>query len=179
MPSLLSFLASAALVASLSTVSQAAELPYDEHANASDQIRLALQGAHAAHRDVPLVFGANWCPDYRVLDSALHGATSINDRFVTVKVDVGNFDKNLDLVKRYEVPLRKGIPAAAVVSGEDPLLYVTKAGELANAHRMRESAIVDFFARVVADAAPAGALSSPRYRTADPRLRPEPDSRPQ
>ena len=126
----LSFLASAALVASLSAVSQAAELPYDERANASEQVRQALQVAHAAHKDVLLVFGANWCPDCRVLDSALHGTKSINDRFVIVKVDVGNFDKNLDLAKRYEVPLRKGIPAAAVVSGEDTLLYVTKAGEL-------------------------------------------------
>jgi thioredoxin 1 len=156
MRSLVSFLASAALVASVSAVSQAAELPYDEHANASEQVRQALQAANAAHKEVLLVFGANWCPDCRVLDSALHGATSINDRFVIVKVDVGNFDKNLDLAKRYEVPLSKGIPAAALVGGEDTLLYVTKAGELANAHRMGESAIVDFFSRVVADAAPAG-----------------------
>jgi protein disulfide-isomerase len=93
-----------------------------------------------------------------VLDSALHGkgATSISDRFVVVKVDVGNFDRNLDLAKRYDVPLRKGIPAAAVLSGNDTLLYVTKAGELANAHRMGEPAIVDLLSRVVADAAPAG-----------------------
>ena len=39
---------------------------------------------------------------------------------------------------------RKGIPAAAIVSGEDTLLYVTKAGELANAHRMWNLSIVDF-----------------------------------
>ena len=152
---LLSFLSSAALVACLSAASRAAELPYDEHANATDQVRQALQEAHAAHRDVLLVFGANWCPDCRVLDSALHKASAINDRFVIVKVDVGNFDKNLDLAKRYDVPLRKGIPAAAVVSGDDTVLYVTKAGELANAHRMGESAIVDFFSRMVADASAA------------------------
>jgi thioredoxin 1 len=158
MRSLISFLASAALVASLCAVSQAAELPYDEHANASEQVRQALQAAQAAHKDVLLVFGANWCPDCRVLDSALHGqgAASIGDRFVVVKVDVGNFDKNLDLAKRYQVPLRKGIPAAAVVRADDTLLYVTKDGELANAHRMGEPAIVDLFSRIVADAAPAG-----------------------
>jgi len=156
--SLLSLLASATLVVSLSGAARAAELPYDEHANASEQVRQALLAAQAAHKSVLLVFGANWCPDCRVLDSALHakGATSISDQFVVVKVDVGNFDKNLELAKRYEVPLRKGIPAAALLSGEDRLLYVTKAGELANAHRMGEPAIVDFFTRMIADAAPAG-----------------------
>jgi len=158
MRSLLSFLASTALIASLCSVSRAAELPYDEHANASEQIRQALQAAQAAHKDVLLVFGANWCPDCRVLDSALHGksATSISDRFVVVKVDVGNFDKNLDLAKRYEVPLRKGIPAAAVLSSDDTLLYVTKAGELADAHRMGEPAIVDLLSRAVGHDTAAG-----------------------
>lgn len=157
MRSLVSFLVSAALVASLCAVSQAAELPYDEHANAPEQIRLALQTAQAGHKDVLLVFGANWCPDCRVLDSVLHAksAASIGDHFVVVKVDVGNFDKNLDLAKRYQVPLRKGIPAAAVVRADDTLLYVTKEGELASAHRMGEPAIVELFSRIVADAAPA------------------------
>jgi len=70
---------------------------------------------------------------------------------VIVKIDVGNFDKNLELARRYEVPLRKGIPAAALVTGDDALLYVTKAGELANARRMGEPAIVDLFSRIVAD----------------------------
>jgi protein disulfide-isomerase len=149
-----SFLVSLALIASLSAFSRAAELPYDEKANASEQTRQALQSAQASHKDVLLVFGANWCPDCRVLHAALQGkgASLISERFVVVKVDVGNFDKNLDLASRYGVPLRKGIPAAAVVSSDDTLLYVTKAGELANAHRMGESEILEFFSRIVADA---------------------------
>lgn len=154
----LSVFAPAVVTASLCAVCHAGDLPYDDHANAPEDVRRAVLAAHAAHKDVLLVFGANWCPDCRVLDEALHSsrAAPISDRFVIVKIDVGNFDKNLELAKRYEVPLRKGIPAAAVVSGEDALLYVTKAGELANARRMGEPAIVDLFSRVVADSAPPG-----------------------
>jgi len=150
-------LVSAALAASLSSVCAAGDLPYDEHADAAQQIRLAEQAARSGHKDVLLVFGANWCPDCRALDSALHDKAGvvIGDRFVIVKVDVGNFDKNLDLVKHYGVPLQKGIPAAAVVSGDDNLMYVTKAGELADARRMGEPAIADFFSRIVADAGSA------------------------
>ena len=147
----------AGFAASLAAVCAAGGLPYDEHANAAGQIRLAEQAARSEHNNVLLVFGANWCPDCRVLDSALHdkAGAALGDRFVIVKVDVGNFDKNLDLVKRYGVPLQKGIPAAAVVSSDDALLYVTKAGELADAHRMGEPAIADFFSRIVADAGTA------------------------
>jgi thioredoxin 1 len=154
---LMSFLAPVVLTASLSGVCRAAGLPYDERANAAEQVRQAVQAAHLAHKDVLLVFGANWCPDCRVLDEALHGkgAAPINDRFVIVKIDVGNFDKNLELARRYEVPLRKGIPAAAVVSGDDALLYVTKAGELADARRMGELAIVGLLSRIGAGPAAA------------------------
>jgi hypothetical protein len=42
------------------------------------------------------------------------------------------------------------------VNGNDALLYVTKDGELANARRMGEPAIVDLFSRIVADSASAG-----------------------
>jgi len=150
---LMSFFAPVVLTASLSGVCQAAGLPYDERADAAEEVHQALQAAHLVHKDVLLVFGANWCPDCRVLDEALHGkgAAPLKDRFVIVKIDVGNFDKNLELARRYEVPLRKGIPAAALVTGDDALLYVTKAGELANARRMGEPAIVDLFSRIVAD----------------------------
>jgi thioredoxin 1 len=154
---IVSFFAPAVLAASLSAASFGAGLPYDERANATEQVGQAVRAAHLAHKDVLLVFGANWCPDCRVLDETLHGkgAAPINDRFVIVKIDVGNFDKNLDLAKRYDVPLRKGIPAVAVVNGDDALLYVTKDGELANVRRMGEPAIVDLFSRIVADAGPA------------------------
>jgi thioredoxin 1 len=146
------------------SLARAAELPYDDHANAAQDIQRALHAAQAEHKDVLLVFGANWCPDCLVLDSTLHdqAAAALGNRFVIVKIDVGNFDKNLDLAKRYQVPLRKGIPAAAVVSPADALLYVTQGGELANARHMGEPAIVDLFSHAVADAMPAGRSASPR-----------------
>ena len=165
-----SFFAPGMLVGSLCGIAYAADLPYDERANATGQVHQALQAAHLANKDVLLVFGANWCPDCRVLDEVLHGkgAAPISDRFVIVKIDVGNFDKNLDLAKRYEIPLRKGIPAVAVVSGDGALRYVTKAGELANARRMGEPAIVDLFSRIVADAAPRTSHPDVAARTSNP-----------
>lgn len=36
--------------------------------------------------------------------------------FNVVKVNVGNFDRNLDLTKRFGNPVENGIPAAVLVS---------------------------------------------------------------
>ncbi len=124
----------------------AAELPYDEHADAQAQIQQALNQARSDHRDVLLVFGANWCPDCRELDKALHGSSQplIGNRFEVVKIDIGNFDKNLDISNRYGNPIGKGIPAVVVLSASNEVLYSTKAGELANARHMGDSGIYDF-----------------------------------
>jgi thioredoxin 1 len=130
---------------------QAAELPYDEHANAAADLQRALAAAQSNRSDVLLVFGANWCKDCRELDKALHGrsASLIDSRFVVVKIDVGNFDKNLDVQKQYGYPTGRGIPSAVVLSPNDKVIYATRAGELADARHMGEDGIYDFFAKVV------------------------------
>jgi protein disulfide-isomerase len=135
----------------LSAAALAAQLPYDEHADARATLQQGLDAARASGKDVLVVFGANWCEDCRQLDKALHGrsASLIDARFVVVKIDVGNFDKNLDVVKRYGYPTGKGIPAAVVLNADDQVLYATRAGELADARHMGEDGIYDFFAKVV------------------------------
>jgi thioredoxin 1 len=129
----------------------AASLPYDDAADAHVALQRGLSDAQNQNKDVLVIFGANWCEDCRVLDKAMRGSSAslIDSRFVVVKINVGNFNKNLDLAKRYGNPIQRGIPAAVVITPIDQVLYSTKAGELANARRMGESGIYDFFSKVV------------------------------
>lgn len=123
--------------------------PYDEAADARAEVREAL--AAAGPLPVLVVFGANWCGDCKVLDMAFKSGAAaplIARHFKVVKVDVGRFTKNTDLAEQYGVVLKKGIPAVAVLSGQGQVLYATKAGELADARNMGDTAIYDFFARV-------------------------------
>jgi protein disulfide-isomerase len=126
----------------------AAELPYNESANASADLRTALAAARADRNDVLLVFGANWCPDCRELDKALNGSSRalISGRFQVVKVDVGRFDKNLDLANQYGNPIKMGIPAVVVLTADNKVVYSSKGGELANARKMGDTGIYDFLA---------------------------------
>ena len=138
-----------------SALALAASLPYDETADAKATLKQALSDAQASHRPVLLVFGANWCEDCRALDQALktgRSAELIAREFKVVKIDVGNFDRNLDVDKAYGDPIRKGIPAAVVLSPDNRVLYATRAGELADARRMSEHGIYDFFRQAAANA---------------------------
>lgn len=130
----------------------AAALPYDESADAKADIQQALVAAKAEKVPVVLIFGANWCEDCRALDRALKAGPNADlmaKEFKVVKVDVGNFDRNLDVTRTYGEPTKKGIPSAVVLSPDARVFYATRAGELANARRMSESGVHDFFKKVV------------------------------
>ena len=137
-------------------VAVAAPLPYNEAADAKADVRQALSAAQATKRPVLLVFGANWCEDCRALDTSLKTAKNAElmaKGFVVVKVDVGHFDRNLDVASVYGDPIKKGIPAAVILSPDNQILYTTRAGELSNARRMSDTGVYDFFSQAAATAA--------------------------
>ena len=156
---LMSGTALAAAPAPAPAVAAVQHLPYNAAADAKADVAHALAEAKAAHVPVLLIFGANWCEDCRALDKALKegkNAELMQKEFKVVKIDVGNFDHNLDVANAYGNPLKKGIPAAVLVSSSDnQVLYATKGGELANARRMSESGIHDFFKQAATVKQPA------------------------
>lgn len=127
--------------------------PYDEKADAGAAVQQALHQAQAEGKNVLLIFGANWCEDCRDLDKALHRSKSdlVKAHFVVVKINVGQFDRNMDLAERYGNPTKQGIPAAVVLSAANTVLYATKGGELANARTMSDDSIYQFFAQVIGE----------------------------
>ncbi|TMH36349.1 MAG: thioredoxin family protein [Betaproteobacteria bacterium] len=133
----------------------AAELPYNEAANAKAEIAQALADAAKASKPVLVIFGANWCEDCRALDLALKSgknAALMSEEFKVVKVDVGRFDRNLDIANAYGNPIKKGIPAAVIVASDNRVLYATRAGELADARSMNADGIYGFFRDAMAKA---------------------------
>ncbi|WP_046157106.1 thioredoxin family protein [Chromobacterium vaccinii] len=134
-----------------SATALAGDLPYDEKADARAALSRTLEAAQQGRQPVLLILGANWCPDCRALDAALNSGKSaelLAREFKVVKVDVGNFDHNLDIDAEYGHPIAKGIPAAVVLSPDNKVIYATRAGELADARRMSETGIYEFFERV-------------------------------
>ena len=123
---------------------------YPANANAPQEIEAALKRAVPDHKRVLLVFGGNWCYDCHVLDRALHeGAAGkiMKESFELVHVDIGEADKNLDLAKKYKIPLEKGVPAVAVLDDDGKLLYSSGDGEFEAARTMRKKDLVAFLER--------------------------------
>jgi thiol:disulfide interchange protein len=99
---------------------------YSETANPTADINAALAQARREHKNVILDFGGNWCGDCQVLDIYYHqspNAELLAKNFILVHVNIGHMDKNVDVAKKYKVPITKGVPALAVIDAHGNLLY--------------------------------------------------------
>ena len=120
---------------------------YTPGLNAHDEIKQALAAAAKQHKNVLVVFGANWCYDCHVLDLAFHRAdvtAVLNRNYEVVHVDVGEGDKNQDIMQQYNVPMKKGIPAIAVLDSHGKLLYSQQGGEFEKARALAPQDVLAF-----------------------------------
>jgi hypothetical protein len=120
---------------------------YNPQADAKREIKEALEHAAREHKNVILVFGGNWCYDCHVLDLAFHHPEiepRLKAHYVVVHVDIGEYNKNLDLAERYQVPLKKGVPALAVLAADGKLLYSQQAGEFEAARSLAPGDVMAF-----------------------------------
>ncbi len=139
------------LLVLLACMTLAAEQPpYDEKADARQQIAAAIAEASKAQKNIILVFGANWCGDCRALEAQMHKeelAALIAANYEVVRVDVGRFTKNRDIGERYHAPLRHGIPALAVLDPRGNVLYAMDQGQFSSARSMSYESIKEFFVK--------------------------------
>jgi thiol:disulfide interchange protein len=99
---------------------------YSETSNPSADIAAAMVRARREHKRIILDFGGNWCGDCQVLDIYYHqspNAELLDKHFILVHINIGHMDKNVDVAKKYKVPITKGVPALAVIDANGTVLY--------------------------------------------------------
>jgi hypothetical protein len=129
---------------------------YPANVDAHSEIREAEKKAAGEHKRLLLVFGANWCFDCHVLDLAFQRpdlAPILAANYEVVHVDLGpEEEKNSDLVREYEIPLNKGIPALAIAESDGRLVVSQKNGEFEDARGLTPEILAEFLNRCKAEA---------------------------
>jgi thiol:disulfide interchange protein len=113
-------------------------------------IAAALKQARHEHKRVILDFGGDWCGDCQVLDIYLHQEPNLDlfdKNFLLVHVDIGHFDKNVDVTEKYGVPLKKGVPALAVLDATGKVLYSQQSAEFGDMRYMQPTSVTEFLNR--------------------------------
>lgn len=120
---------------------------YPPAAQARADLARALRLAPRENKRILLDFGGNWCYDCHVLDHAFrHSRLTplLRRHFLVVHVNVGTFNVNRALARRYGVVLKKGVPALSVLSCRGRLLYGQKLGQFENARALTPAAVERF-----------------------------------
>ena len=127
-------------------------LPYDEAANAKAQVATARARAKARHKLLLLDLGGNWCLDCRLLAGTMElpGLREyLAKKYEIVTVDVGRFDKNLDIAAKYGLKdhFGGGVPSVLIVDPRtDTLRNPGRTAALADARTLSPQALSDWLA---------------------------------
>lgn len=131
-----------------------AEQLSDSSSSSLDEAQMGeiLSAARASGRDVMVVFGAQWCDRCALLkrymaDSPLQNR--INQQFIVVYVDVGDWDE----ARRHETqmghPTREGLPAVVIAHANEELVSIMNSDELVTFLPDRDQPIYDWMERVL------------------------------
>ena len=96
--------------------------------------------------------GGNWCGDCRILSATAARPelkAFVDKHYVSVLVDVGQFDRNLQVPAHYGITTRlEGVPALLIVDPKtDRLLDADRVSAIQDARHMAPQALADWLAQ--------------------------------
>lgn len=126
--------------------------PYDATRNADADVGAAKTKAKGNHKLLLIDLGGNWCGDCRVLAGVMNlpeVKAFIEKHYVEVSVDVGRFDRNLQVPAHYGITKRlEGVPSVLIVDPKtDKLLNAGRVSALADARSMTPQALANWLAQ--------------------------------
>ena len=125
--------------------------PYDEAANADAAVKAAFARAKKNGKRVLIDLGGNWCGDCIVLANLMQLPEMkpfIAAHFEVVAVDVGRFDKNLQIPARFGIVKRlDGVPSVIVAEADGSQVNPGNVSALSDARHMNPQAVADWLAQ--------------------------------
>ena len=125
--------------------------PYDESANADAAVNAAFARAKKSRKRILIDLGGNWCGDCIILDNVMNLPEMkrfVETHYETVSVDVGRFNRNLQIPARFGITKRlEGVPSVLIVTADGKLLNKGHTAALADARSMTPQAIADWIAQ--------------------------------
>ncbi len=122
---------------------------YDESADAREQIKAALAKATKENRRVLIQWGANWCGWCHLLHDLFKSDRKIRRELLyeydVVLVDIGRWNKNLDLADGYAADFKKnGVPYLTVLDADGKVIANQETGTLEEGPRHDPAKVLAF-----------------------------------
>ena len=127
------------------------DAPFQVNANADADVDAAFARARRDGKRVMIDLGGNWCADCRILAGLMELPelrAFLASHYELVSVDVGRFDKNLQIPARFGITARlEGVPAILVATPQGELVNPGRISAIEDARRMTPQALADWLAQ--------------------------------
>ena len=102
----------------------------------------------ANNKQPVIVFGANWCPDCRILSAVIELPTIqeyMDENFEVLYIDLGRYDINMSMMEFFNIMPQQGIPRVVVLNKNREVLNIKDTGEWTTARSRTKQEIFNYF----------------------------------
>jgi len=127
-------------------------LPYNGEIYSSNDIEAFLVSSISKSKQPIIIFGGNWCPDCRILEGTLQLPTIkkyMIKHYKIMHVDVGRYDKNMNLISYFKIPEEEGVPRVLVFDNKKNILNMNSTQEWRTARDRNKQEIFNYFQSLV------------------------------
>ena len=122
--------------------------PYNETDEAETEINYLLDIIKNEQKHGLIVFGANWCPDARLLEATLQLPSVrqfLDTKCNILNVDVGDYEINTELFKYFDPEIETGIPRVFILDVNGQALNMDSNDKMRTARQQSPQEIFDYF----------------------------------
>jgi thiol-disulfide isomerase/thioredoxin len=130
--------------------------PFDRQADAHVIVDAAFVRAQHTGKRVLIHLGGNWCADCRILIAVMQlpeVKAFVERHYEVVAVDIGHFDRNLDIPRRFGVERVVAAPTIIIAEPDGTPLNLGDASEMSDTRHLTPQGIADWLARWAAPGA--------------------------
>ena len=127
-------------------------LPYNGEIYSESDIERFLDSSINKLKQPIIIFGGNWCPDCRILEGTLQLPTIkkyMIEHYEIMHVDVGRYDKNMNLISYFKIPKEEGVPRVLVFDNKKNILNMESTKEWTTARDRKQQEIFNYFQALV------------------------------
>ena len=126
--------------------------PYSGLLVTDDELKEFIKISTDQNKQSIVIFGANWCPDARLLEGVLRLPTVkdfLKSNVNILNIDVGNYEMNINLFSFFDSEIEDGIPRVFIMDAKGKNINLHKNEVMRKAREFSTQEIFNYFQKFI------------------------------
>ena len=126
--------------------------PYSGLLVTDDELKEFIKISTDQNKQSIVIFGANWCPDARLLEGVLRLPTVkdfLKSNVNILNIDVGNYEINTNLFSYFDSEIEDGIPRVFIMDAKGKNINLHKNEVMRKAREFSTQEIFNYFQKFI------------------------------